>query len=207
MTKNKDTKALIQEAIRELLNDEEFVNKIVNKVADRLETIEKSLIKTVNTVKQLENKIVNIQQNEKINNICLYNLEETNDEKLREGVLEILNNRVKIPTKKEDIARCYRVGNKVPGKIRPIIIKFQCYIHKVRVLKNAFNLKGTKMGLSEELVKGRLEIYKKAVEKFSKRDVFTRSGSIFVKYGNSNHRITSIDDLENLADDENIVSF
>lgn len=209
MTKGKETKILVQEAIRELLSDEEFINKIVNKITHRLEEIEKKVDKNVSEITKMENKIVNIQQNEKMNNVCLYNLVETTEGKLQETVLEIFNNKVKVPTKREDIDRCYRVGNRSEGKTRPVVIKFANYNHKVNILKNAYNLKGTKLGLAEELVRNRLEIYKEAVEKFSRQKVFTRSGNVYIRSNGANHRIMRREDLENLPNDteDGIVAF
>lgn len=202
MTKNKsggDIKSIVQETIKELLNDEEFVNRIISKVTDRLKVLEKSVINIEKSVNQLENKVINIQQNEKINNICIYNLEEKQGRKLTEEVLQVLNENVKIPTKKEDIVKCYRVGNNDAGKIRPIVVKFERYQHKLRILKNAFNLKGTKLGISEELVRNRLELYKIATQKFTRKNVFTRNGNIFVRKEDTNHRIVNREELENLA--------
>lgn len=202
MTKNKasgDIKSIVQETIKELLNDEEFVNRIISKVTDRLKVLEEDVKKIEKSFNQLENKIINIQQNEKVNNVCIYNLEEEQGEKLTEKILRIFNENVKIPTRKEDVVKCYRIGNKNTGKYRPIVVKLERYQHKLKILKNAYNLKGTKIGISEELVRSRLELYKMAVQTFTRRNVFTRNGNIFIKREDTNYKITNKEELDGLT--------
>lgn len=194
---NSDMKSIIKETIKELLSDEEFLNKILSKVAEKLENFEKTLIKANEKIKQLEGQIDNLQQNEKINNICVYGIEEEENEKVPEKILKLLNEKVKVSVKREDIVKCYRIGNKTE-KIRPIVVKLDQYNLKYRILKNSGYLKGSKMGISEDLIKSKLNLLKKAQEAFDRKSVYTRYGNIYIKRENITRKIRNTNEIQQL---------
>ncbi|XP_045482920.1 protein unc-13 homolog C-like [Harmonia axyridis] len=103
-----------------------------------------------------------------MNNICIYNLDEEIEEKTSEQVINLLNNRMKINIKKEDIIKAQRVGVK-NDKTRPIIVKFEKYQHKAMVLKNCKLLRGTKIGIAEDLLRKKIHLYKEVTKMYDRK--------------------------------------
>lgn len=193
-----DLKAVIKETINELLADKNFVDLILKKVTEKVSNLEKILTKTNEAVEQLEVKIDSMLQYEKMNNICIYGVQEEDKEKLNEKVLKLFNDTLMVPVRKEDIVKCHRVGNNTK-KPRPVVVKFEMYNTKYNVLNNCGKLSGTKMGVSEDLTKTRMGLLKEARKSFNKKSVFTRQGNIFVKLDNNvKQKIRNTIDLNNL---------
>lgn len=147
-------------------------------------------------IKQLEAKMESFRQREKINNVCVYGVEESDGEIIEEKMIKLFTQKLKVNTSKEYMIKCYRVGEN-REKPRPVIVKFADYNKKVSILKNKSNLKGTKIGLMEELTKSRFFLYKTAQKKVDWKRVFTRDGNILVRREDGrNHKIRDLEDLD-----------
>lgn len=223
-------KSVVKAVVAELLADSAFMDKILEKVTDKLDRLDKivkrksekissvenklqslsnefeSYKKSNNLqnamdnknqqIKDLESKIEQIQQNEKLNNLCVYgiNINNEGNEKIHDTVLKIFNNVVKVKVNATDILSCYKIG-KATDKTRPIIVRFFDVNIRNTILKNCKNLKGTHMGITEDLVKKRLFLYRKAQEAFDRKSVFVRNGRILVKIGDVMKRIQEESDI------------
>ncbi|XP_044750628.1 protein unc-13 homolog C-like [Coccinella septempunctata] len=194
-----DIKNAIKDSLRELLCDEEFIGNLLAKVEEKLATFQKTVDKHTDAIRILEEKMDKVQQNEKVNNICVYNLPEEQDRDTREIFIQLCKDKMNIKIPQENIATCYRVG-KVSEKPRPVIIKFQQYAAKKLVLKNVYKLKGTKVGIAEDLTKNRLILYRSAQELTYKQSVFTRYGNIYVKINEKVHKIPDVKSMKNLIE-------
>lgn len=107
--------------------------------------------------------------------------------------------KLKVKISREDIVKCYRVGEISRNKTRPIIIKFERYSTKFKILKNCGNLKGTKIGVPEDLIKSRLELLFAAQQRIDKKCVFTRYGNIFIKTNNKTQKLKTVEQLEEIC--------
>lgn len=193
-----DMKTNIKETIKELLlGDDDFMGKVFKKFSDNIQHLENKVNKQADLIFDLQNKVDQLQQNQRGNNICIYGLPETKNEPLEEEVLELLNNKVRVSIKSDDIVKCYRVGSE-NRKNRPVIVKLDSLKKRIYILKNCKNLKGSRMGVTEDLDKTRLLLYKKAQETFDRKSVYIYEGNIFVKIGNSRHRIKNETDINDL---------
>ena len=193
--KNVDLKNVVKEALKELLCDDDFLNKFLSKVNEKISELQKIVDKQTTQINQLEGRIEAMQQQTKINNICVYNLEEEENEKLATKLINIFTRKMNIPLKRQDIVKCYRIGEN-KEKPRPVIIKFEQFHTKVFVLKNAYKLKGTKIGLAEDLNKERLNLYRQVTQKYDRKDIFTRFGNIYIKTkDNAIKKIFKINDV------------
>lgn len=184
-------------AIRELFSDEEFMNRVLNKINDKLIELQAAVNHNMEITKKLEGQIDHLQQTEKNNNICVYNFPERDNENIRQSFSEFCQNKLNIKMNNENIVKCFRMGNAKKGP-RPIIIKFEQHYFKKNILRSVGKLKGTGIGIMEDLVKNRLSLYKRAQEKLDRKNVFTRYGSIFGKKDGRILRIISGDDLNTL---------
>lgn len=181
---NTDIKVAIKESIIEFFSDDKFINKLLIKINEKLDILQSAVNDNTDKIESINMRMDNLMQAEKVNNVCVYNLMEMQEENLMENLLEIFNENMKVKVNKSDIVKCYRVG--VKGKNpRPVIIRFERYQTKLTILKNCGRLNGTKIGIAEDLTKRRLELYRSLRQKSEdKKQVFTRNGNIYVKTEN-----------------------
>lgn len=101
--------------------------------------------------------------------------------------------------KETDIKSCFRVSAKTPraDKQRPSAVLVHFFNNKVRalVLKNKKSLKATGIQIQEDLTQFRLKLYQDAINKFSKKKVWTHNCIVYVKFNDTVHRIENQDDL------------
>lgn len=192
-----DIKVGIKEAIRELINDDEFLDRMLTKVNEKLVVLEAAVNNNIDAIRKLEIQVENLQQSDKVNNICVYNLPEDENGNTTELFLKLCRDRLMLNITHENIVRCYRVGGK-KDQPRPIIVRFGQYYMKENILKNVSKLKGTGIGIMEDLIRSRLILYKKAQEKLNRRSVFTRYGNIIARVNNKIQNIYNILDIDNL---------
>lgn len=202
-TRNKqvDVKQLIKDTINELFAEEQFIEMITQKISDKVnQKLEKfeSKIKTFEEkITTLEKTIENMQQAEKINNICIYGINENNNMDLKELIPEILNEKTQLEITSEDIDMCFRIGKKSENvqKPRPIIIKFKNYTTKHRVLRNCSKLKGTRIFVTEDLIKPKRELLREAQERFGVKLAWPYNGSVYIKLEGKNVKLNCREDI------------
>lgn len=195
-----DMKTTIKEVIKELLSDDEFIDRILNKLSQKVCELEKTVRFQDKRIVDLESRLDSCKQNEKQNNICLYGIPEGNQEKMQETVLRIFNEQMKIPIKREDVIKVYRVGNN-KEKSRPVIVRLEKIQQRNTLLRNRSKLKESKLILCEDLTPARLKLYNEAVSLFDRKTVYTFEGNIYVKMEDSRVKIKNYDDLERLVRD------
>lgn len=78
----------------ETLCDREFVNKFLNKVNKKLDTLQGTVMNNTEEIRVSHVKTDNLQQDEKINNIFVYNLSEEQQGNLRGIILQISNEKL-----------------------------------------------------------------------------------------------------------------
>nr|CAI5821928.1 unnamed protein product [Callosobruchus analis] len=132
--------------------------------------------------RNVEQKLDDVQQQLKNNNIRLINVPEVADENLTEKVLPIFKNTMKINMTQPDITAVYRVGRQTDGdKPRHVLVTFKENSTKMLVYNKKKMLKGTRMVIKEDLTARRLKIVKTASDKYGFKNVWTVNGKIFGK--------------------------
>jgi len=192
-----DIKIAVKEALKEILTDDEFLNRLLSKVNDKLESLQKTVQQNTDTIKRLEGRLESMQQAEKVNSICIYNMAEENEGNLTQQFITLCKNKLKMEINRNNIIKCYRVGNN-RDKPRPTIVKFEQYHTKFELLKNCGNLRGTKIGIMEDLTKSRLEIYQVAQQRFDRKNTFTRFGNVYVKVNNKIEKVSNLACLDTI---------
>lgn len=107
-------------------------------------------------------------------------------------------NNLNVDVSHDDIIKCYRVG-KNKETPRPAIFKFEKLSTKNLILKNVGKLKGTTVGIAEDLMKKQLEVYRAAQKITNRKSVFTRFGNVFVKIDGKVHKISDISLLREIV--------
>lgn len=82
-----DMKTALKEALKELLTDDDLIEKLLSKFTDKIHALQGTVNKQEIVIQPLEKRIQNLQQDSKMNNICIHNLNEEIGEKTPEKVL------------------------------------------------------------------------------------------------------------------------
>ncbi|ESN94618.1 hypothetical protein HELRODRAFT_164483 [Helobdella robusta] len=156
----------------ELANLKNDLNK---SFADAVRCEVKKNIELVNDeVKSVQKTLTNANDmKERENNIMMFNLQETDDDKDRvKGIIKKLSSEVK----DQDIKRIVRLGPKAETKIRPVLIEMRSCAIKDLVLKNSFKLKTMhedldKVWISHDLTVDQRAELKKLIDEAKSRKI------------------------------------
>jgi hypothetical protein len=140
--------------MKDLLKESE--ERMISLLTSKLKPLDLIL----NKIDQVETTVVNLQrdaqklqQDNKRNNIIVYGIEETKDEKAAKihDVIEGLSNSLNIA--RIDYDDAFRLGKHQPNKTRPLLIKLLRYRDKQNIFLAAKNLKGTSISISNDKTK------------------------------------------------------
>lgn len=154
-------------------------------------------------LKLLEEQIINqcdiLEQKSYENNLILHGLPEVVGDSLLQEVLHVFSNQLKITNlDMKDISVAYRLGKK-SDKPRPVVIVFLRVWQRNLVFSNKSKLKGSKLFMSEMLVKSKLRLFNE-VKEIYKNKCFTITGRIAVILNNKLHFIDSQIDFNKLKE-------
>lgn len=116
----------IKQEIKDLRNN--LNNEIVNLKTKCIE------LQEINQT--LTNRVLAAERKLKKYNLIIYGVQ-GNELQTNETVLKLINQKLKISCNKKDIRDIYRIGNKIEGKARPVVIEVLNYELKIEILKNA----------------------------------------------------------------------
>ena len=149
-------------------------------------------------IQGLEEKLVELEQYQRRDNLRIFGIPEKANEDTDGVALKLFEDKLGIQLRRDDISRSHRIGPKVAGKVRPIIIKFTNYRPRNAVFRSKRKLKGTNITIKEDLCSERLQLLRAATEKFGHRQVFSQDGKIVVIKNDNKHFITSKHELSRL---------
>lgn len=134
-------------------------DSVLNKLKDQESKIKR--------LEELNRKLVfqidRVEQETRVNNLIFRNIKETKLESpilSMSKVLHFLNNNMRVRIKSRDISMAIRVDTKNATKVRPIIVRFNSFEQKMRVLEAGKKLINSEVKISadySELVKQRRE--------------------------------------------------
>lgn len=204
--KNKvEMKNIIKEAIKELLSDDDFIAKVAEKVTEevnkKLQEIENrtSVLESENY--NLKNRIMEIEQYSRRNNIRIFGIPEEKGKKEKENLVEkmviFFKDKLNVELQTSDIETCHRVGESKDGK-KPIFITFAGHLKKTEVIRKRKSLKGTHIFIVDDLTKEKITLFKNAAQKLGKSNVWTSNGNVMVKIDNNISVLRNERDLEGM---------
>ena len=112
-------------------------------------------------VADLTHRIDDQEDRSKRNNLIIYGFEEDREEttdKVEEKVRKLLLTKDVISTAMIKIDRAHRIGRRVNGRNRPIVVRFTYFKDKVTILKNSKKLKDSPYRISEQYCKTTMKI-------------------------------------------------
>lgn len=202
--KSDPNKVIIKDTIRELLSDEVFVKKVIDKIIEKV-----NLAEYKNKVDEQEQKICKLekdldylQQLSLIKNVRISGIREEKNENLYNKIKNIFTTKMELTNLEGEIEDCYRTGNASSGKPRAVIVKFYKYETKKTIIKNRKKLKNSGIFINEHLTRNRAQILYEVTLKFGKNNAWAMDGKIYVINNGNKHIIHSRADLLQLTERE-----
>lgn len=144
---------------------------------------------------KLEERTDQLEMYTRRNSLRIFGIEECDKENTDDLVLQVAE-KISVPLGLCDIDRSHRVGPKVPGKKRPIIVKFVSYRKRREMFQVKRRLKGQGITIREDLTRARLEVLHEAIRRFDTRNVWTEDGTVMIRQGTSRRRVHTMADLQ-----------
>lgn len=141
--------------------------KLTKTIGDKLEqkllNIQTIVDEQNGKIKHLEQKVDDLNQRGKVNNVCFYGIpkesEVNPDVKLSSRIIRLINTNTELNMSEADIVPSHRIGNLGNNnKARPVIVKFAGHDKRVTLLKNAKCFKEKNIFIAEDLTKSRREL-------------------------------------------------
>ena len=148
---------------------------------EKINNLESKVTEMSNKIENLEKVIDDQEQYSRRNCLLIHGISETDGENTDELVLNTVQNNMEITLSPGDIDRTHRIGKKVSGKTRPIIVKLARYNMRHKIFVNKKRLKGKKISITESLTAARMKKLNEARDKMGFTNVWTSDGKILYK--------------------------
>lgn len=221
-SQSRDVKSVVDESLKTLLSDEQFLSSIAASVAKIVEENLKKTFSAINnrlleceanmaefekkttvlteTNNKLTMELDKLQQYTRRNNIRIFGVPLIEGENVDEVVLRLFNFTMKLNMRDINIIdRAHRLGKIINGK-QSIMVKFISYRDRSMVLKSRRLLKGTGIYITEDLTIKRLDLFKKAQVAHGKNNVWTSDGTVWTKKEGTKAKVLTENDLQHKAE-------
>ncbi|CAG9812899.1 unnamed protein product [Phaedon cochleariae] len=203
--------AIVEAKTKKLLEGEYLqgvIERAIKNVTDKYDRMiselhmEMEILKNCNS--QLSSELDNLEQYSRLKNLRFFGVAETENESLNATITRIVGERMQVKNFNEAmIKKCHRVPNKNTdtnnGKPSCVLVRFSDVAARNKVLGNRRFLKSSGISVQEDLTKRRVLWMKTALENFSRKEVWSFNGNIFVKTDNIVHRIKDESHLKELC--------
>lgn len=193
----KEIKSAFKDEILQLIGKH---NEAINNLNEMLNQKNEMIKNMASKIKFLENKSEMAEMYSRKNNIRIYGIPEIEGENILATISNHMAEHLNVEVVPQDVDNCHRLGivNKQTMNARPraIIVKFVSYKKKMEILMKRKLLRGTSIAVQEDLTKYKMELYKRAGERFGKTNTWVLNGKIFVKLDTGKSEIKSFDDLQ-----------
>ena len=173
------------------------MNFNIDLIADLRQKLEAKNKEVADLKQQLEDKTDQLEMYTRRNSFRVFGMAESEREDTDELVLSVAK-MISIPLDLVDIDRNHSVCRKIPGKNRPIIVKFVSYRKRREMFQAKRKLKNKGITIREDLTKARLELLQAAIQRFGLANTWTDDGTIIVKKCNNRLRLQTFADLANI---------
>lgn len=181
-----DIKQLISESIAEILTEtviSQMVDKVIEKTSEKIKVVSSNLEQHGKYIEKfrvnMEEKIDNIEQFSRRNNIRIYGLKEGENENIQLVVDNFFTEKMGLHDMEEKIDYCHRIGKSTSDGKRAILVRLKTRAARDIVISNRKVLKGTQITVTEDMTALRHRWLKEVVEVIGGRSVWTLNGQIF----------------------------
>lgn len=175
-------------------------NRELHTRVTKLETVNQGMSEEIIVLKE---KVNDLYQERIVNNLVVKNVPEMEGREDFFSLFKVLCGKIGVPVQKQFYVDAYRMGKKVDGRMRPIVVKLSSNKYKVDLIKAKRKYKifsktlssddgdgavplGTaedEIYIDEHLTRDNMHLYMEArrLRSFGYKYVWTRNGSVFVK--------------------------
>ena len=150
------------------------------------------------TVQNQGNTLRDLEQYQRGDNIKVYNLVEKRngnrgetDEETARAVIDMIDTELKYKLSSSDISIAHRLGSKVQGKERSVIVRFVSRTVRNEVVKRRKALRGKPIVIADDLSPYFQGVFSKLREIFGKNNVWSAGSQVFVKTTGGIKKVTS----------------
>ncbi|KAK3917255.1 Protein unc-13-like protein C [Frankliniella fusca] len=159
----------------------------IGHLSEQVNELKSELEKKDIVIKQMqdhyEDRLDELEQYGRRNNLRIFGVEEKENENTNDLVIQV-SNEMGVCITNSCIDRSHRVGRRGQGAHpRPIIVKFTSYAYRNTIFMNKRKLKGTKITVREDLTRTRLQLLKDAASSYSVQNVWSLDGVVMVNVG------------------------
>jgi len=190
----KTIKDAVHESLGEIVND---IKSRVSSIEERMDELENQLSHLQSQLNLIGAKANDNEQYSRRHNVRITGFPEEKGEDCVAKVAKFCKETMKIAISSADIDRAHRVGKPSQSKHRAIIVRLQSHRHKLDIMKNKKQLRGTKFFVNEDLTKENQKLFSEARKLPKVKSAWTRDGTIFIKDRDSDkiYRIDSSLDI------------
>lgn len=128
---------------------------------------------------QLSEMVDSHAQKSNANNVIIYGVEERDEGCVYDSIQQLFTSKLQCRVDKSDVNSVHRIGRKVNGKTRPLVVEFMRKWQRDEIFKLKSKFKGTKIVMVEMLTKQRLELFGLVRKKYGPK-CWTHNGEIFL---------------------------
>lgn len=143
---------------------------------------------------KIQDDVDNLLQNDHNKKILIHGIQE-NDNPIYEEIIEIIDRNINIVVDKNEVCNCYRLGKKVSGKNRPVVMEFTQQWRRDEIFYNKNKLKGSSILITEMLTRSNYARFQQLNKRF-KEDCWTRYGKTIVKINGQKIVISSDEQMK-----------
>lgn len=174
----------------------------------RIDNLEISADETASKITTIEDKLEDLEQYSRKNNVRIVGLPEssTEYENTPDKVLSFIYDTMKIDINKYDIGNAHRLGRKMRDTTRVVIVQFSTNLMKQQIMRNRKCLKDIPENIyvNDDLTKTRALLFKETrgcVRNKKLSTTWTRDGIVYAKLHETSQpkRIDSLEDLSKFA--------
>lgn len=181
----------VEKSMAELKKKFEEDNK---KLADKIVATENKMILVSKENDSLTEKLDIIDQKSRSCNLRIFNLKDKQEDTKNE-IRNLLQSKMALNLKDEDIQVCYRIGKKEKAKPRGIFLRLASLDLKQIIYSKKKLLKGTGVVIREDLTSVRVQLLNDAIDKVGLKNAWTENGKIYVHHVNKIFVIKNKTDL------------
>lgn len=190
----------VESRISPLIAQIQDLERTVEAQNDRFLLYDDKFLTMATSIRSLEDANNEMEQYSRRNCLRITGLKETADENTDDLIIKLSYDKLEVQISPSDIDRSHRIGPKIAGRTRSLIVKFATYRSRAMVIKQRRKLKDSGIVIREDLTKRNRELLKATNDHNLTSSAWTLDGKVFAiitKTGRK-QRINGLQDLAKL---------
>ena len=181
-TRMRELEENMESRIMELEEKNDELTKTVEQIESENSEVNHELKMMRDQMLKIKSHAVSNEQYSRKNNVKIFGLADAAgdaEEKCAEVVLNLLNSKLDVKLRPEQIAVAHRVRSR--AKPAPMIVRFSDHATKMAVMRQRKTMKGSGKSIGEDLCRDLMEVYNRVKNDPRVSGVWAWNGQVFVK--------------------------